>query len=67
MDRHDRGLRGYEALLGAPPEQALADVRLRSPQLAFRLAAESSRTIKSTPSGNSFEQRGRHFDGGKQH
>ncbi len=60
MDRHDRGRRGYEALLGAPPEQALADVRLRSPQLAFRLAAESSSTIQ-------FEQRGRHFDGGKQH
>ncbi len=53
MDRHDRGRRGYEALLGAPPEQALADVRLRSPQLAFRLAAESSSTIKSTSSGNS--------------
>ncbi len=33
MDRHSRGQREFEALMGSPPQEALADVRLRSPQL----------------------------------
>jgi len=33
MDRADRGRREYTALMGSVPEQALAEVRLRSPAL----------------------------------
>ncbi|MDN3352682.1 alpha/beta fold hydrolase [Actinomadura sp. DC4] len=31
MDRHERGRREFEALIGSPPEEALREVRLRSP------------------------------------
>jgi 3-oxoadipate enol-lactonase len=33
MDRTDRGRREYLALMGSAPEEALAEVRLRSPQM----------------------------------
>jgi 3-oxoadipate enol-lactonase len=33
MERHSRGRREYEALMGSSPEESLAEVRLRSPQL----------------------------------
>jgi 3-oxoadipate enol-lactonase len=33
MNRHERGRREFEGLVGAPPEDLLAGVRLRSPQL----------------------------------
>jgi 3-oxoadipate enol-lactonase len=33
MHRRDRGQREFKALVGLPPEEALADVRLRSPQM----------------------------------
>lgn len=33
MDRHERGRREYEALIGSPPEESLREVRLRSPQM----------------------------------
>src|SRR5215218_3623846 len=33
MNRHQRGQREFEALMGTPPQEALADVRRRSPQL----------------------------------
>src|SRR5712691_1608093 len=33
MDRTERGRREYLALMGSPPEEALAQVRVRSPQM----------------------------------
>ncbi|WP_055585397.1 alpha/beta fold hydrolase [Streptacidiphilus griseoplanus] len=33
MDTSERGTREYTALIGTPPEEALSDLRLRSPQL----------------------------------
>ena len=33
MDRRDRGRREFEALMGRPPEEALEEVRVRSPEL----------------------------------
>ncbi len=33
MDPRDRGSREYEALIGSPPEETLADVRRRSPEV----------------------------------
>ena len=34
MSRHlERGQREYKKLMGSPPEEGLADVRLRSPQM----------------------------------
>jgi alkylhydroperoxidase/carboxymuconolactone decarboxylase family protein YurZ len=33
MDRHSRGQREYEPLIGSPSAKALAELRLRSPQL----------------------------------
>src|SRR4051794_23684503 len=33
MDRNERGRREYEALIGVPPEERLAELRLRAPLL----------------------------------
>jgi hypothetical protein len=35
MNRMDRGRREYTALIGAPPEEALDEVRRRSPHVAL--------------------------------
>ena len=45
MSRHlERGQREYKKLMGSPPEEGLADVRLRSPQM-YGLAADPGRRI----------------------
>ncbi|KAA2253867.1 alpha/beta fold hydrolase [Solihabitans fulvus] len=45
MNRRDRGRREFEGLIGAPPEDALAEVRLRSPQLYDTVLDSAASTL----------------------